>query len=153
MQLLNILRLIRLISFSRCFSRCFSVKQDMEFPAGTPRLYRSYTFIDDHEQKEAVLNFAVQQPFYGGHRLVFAATSLQPSPAPSLPVIVKLVFGRYGDDVHRLLAQKSLAPKLYGCKEVEGAPIGHHCSRYCQSRKKALASGTSQNGRNLFGSH
>jgi len=35
---------------------------------------------------------------------------------------VKLVYGHYGDDVHRLLAEYNLAPQFHAVSEVEGAP-------------------------------
>ena len=105
--------------------RVISVKQDVDFPLGTPRLYRRCVIQDGSEQSEATLSFAEQQPFYGDHRLLFAATMHQPNPHPPVSVLVKLMKGKYADDVHRLLASHDLAPKLYGQMRVEGAPTAY----------------------------
>jgi hypothetical protein len=48
--------------------------------------------------------------------------SLSKSPSEFIPVLVKLVYGQYGDDVHRLLAGHNLAPQFHAASEVEGAP-------------------------------
>ena len=41
---------------------------------------------------------------------------------PTTPVLVKLVNGGYGVEVHHLLAKHSLAPTLHAYSKVEGAP-------------------------------
>ena len=55
------------------------------------------------------------------NRFMFIA-SLSKSPSEFIPVLVKLVYGQYGDDVHRLLAGYNLAPQFHATSEVEGAP-------------------------------
>ena len=105
--------------------RVIPVKQEVEFPPGTPRLYRRCVVQDGSEQSEATLSFAEQQPFYGNHRSLFVATMHLPNPHPPVSVLVKLVKGKYADDVHRLLAKHGLAPKLYGQIQVEGAPTAY----------------------------
>ena len=53
--------------------------------------------------------------------MLFTASLSKPS-SESISVFVKLVNGRYGEDVHKLLADHDLAPVLYGVSDLEGAP-------------------------------
>jgi serine/threonine protein kinase len=53
--------------------------------------------------------------------MLFTA-SLSKLSSESIPVFVKLVNGRYGEEVHKLLADHGLAPVLYGVSDLEGAP-------------------------------
>ena len=110
--------------------RIISVKQDIEFPPGTPRLYQTCDVQDDHGNlSEAKLSFKERQPFYEPHKLIFEAIMHPVNSRPSVPVTVKLAVSEYGEDVHRLLAQHGLAPKLYGVKRVEGAPTAYVMER------------------------
>lgn len=53
--------------------------------------------------------------------MLFTA-SLSKLSSESISVFVKLVNGRYGEEVHKLLADHDLAPVLYGVSDLEGAP-------------------------------
>ncbi|PCH34147.1 hypothetical protein WOLCODRAFT_160639 [Wolfiporia cocos MD-104 SS10] len=60
--------------------------------------------------------------------MLFAATLSTTSAeelSEQIPVVVKLVSGSYGEDVHLLLAQEGLAPTLHGCIRPEGAPVAY----------------------------
>ncbi|KZT04101.1 uncharacterized protein LAESUDRAFT_715811 [Laetiporus sulphureus 93-53] len=42
-----------------------------------------------------------------------------------IPVVVKLVNGPYGEEVHQLLARHGLAPTLYGCAHFKCTPTAY----------------------------
>ena len=91
------------------------------FAPSTPRIYESCTLLDP-AGGEGSLTF-VSRPNDTYQRLLLANLS---SPSiPSLQVLVKLVSRSYSRDVHKHMADKGLAPKLYGYAEVKGAPTAY----------------------------
>lgn len=53
---------------------------------------------------------------------MLSTASLSKLSLPSIPVFVKLVNGRCGEEVHKILADHDLSPVLYGVSDLEGAP-------------------------------
>ncbi|KAJ3513630.1 hypothetical protein NLJ89_g2845 [Agrocybe chaxingu] len=92
------------------------------FPPFTPRIYTScmlYRPLGPHNQGH--LAFTDKLDFTNCNRLLFTATLTIPSSLP-IPVLVKLVSGHYGEEVHLLLAEHDLAPTLHAYSGPEGAP-------------------------------
>jgi hypothetical protein len=55
--------------------------------------------------------------------------------------LVKLVYGRYGTEVHTMLAENLLAPRLVGTLAIPGAPIAiamEHLQRLPLARRGGL---------------
>ena len=93
------------------------------FPPFTPRIYTSCTFyFPSGPPKQGHLAFIEKIKFSSCNHLLFTAHLSGPSSPDAIPVVVKLVHGRYGEDVHHLLAKHSLAPVLYAHSCPEGAP-------------------------------
>ena len=89
------------------------------FPPSTPRVYR---FCALHKESgSGQLAFTSKFENTAPKRMLFTASLSTPS-SPSIPVVVKLVNGRYGEEVHKMLADHHLAPVLYGISVLEGAP-------------------------------
>ena len=70
------------------------------------------------------LAFREKLEFTNCNRLLFTAF-LTISPPLSRHVLVKLVSGHYGDDVHRLLAEHDFAPILHAHSSPEGVPSAY----------------------------
>jgi hypothetical protein len=84
---------------------------------GCPRVFRS--FIDE-EGNSYDIDFMC--PFdEKDHPLMFKALTM--IGGTSRQAIVKIVYGQYGERVHRLLAERDMAPKLYGIGRLEGGPL------------------------------
>ena len=95
----------------------------ISFAPWTPRIYESCTLLEPElKGKDVTLTF-VSGPDYAYERL-FLATLSSPF-IPDFQVLVKLVPRSYSQDVHKHMADKGLAPKLYGYAEVEGAPTAY----------------------------
>ena len=107
--------------FHLCYSQivaCRLVTQPcgISFAPSTPRIYNTCTLLEP-EGEVGTLTF--KSRLTGAHQRLFLAT-LDTSSAPGLQVVVKLVPRSYSVKVHRYMADKELAPKLYGYAEVEG---------------------------------
>ncbi|KAF8530394.1 hypothetical protein BU17DRAFT_79150 [Hysterangium stoloniferum] len=103
------------------------------FPPFTPRIYTScvlYTPSEAHTQGR--LTFADKLDFKNCNRLLFSASLFIAISAEPIPVFVKLVSGKYGEDVHHLLAKHDLAPTLHAYSHPEGAPRAY-VMEYLQS--------------------
>ena len=83
------------------------------------------------------------------NRFMFTA-SLSKSPSESIPVLVKLVYGQYGDGVHRLLAEHNLAPQFHAASEVEGAPKAYVMEYLAPSSWKPLSNFSSDPNGSAF---
>ena len=77
------------------------------FPPSTPRVYRSCTLYK--ESVSGQLTFRSKFESTNPKRMLFIA-SLSKLLSPSIPVVVKLVNRRYGEEVHKMLADHDLAP-------------------------------------------
>ena len=93
----------------------------ISFAPSTPRIYGSCTLLKP-KGKKGTLTF-VSRPNDAYQRL-FLATLSSPS-IPDLQVLVKLVPRSYSQDVHKHMADKGLAPKLYGYAEVKDVPTAY----------------------------
>ncbi|KAJ2922140.1 hypothetical protein H1R20_g14966, partial [Candolleomyces eurysporus] len=80
-----------------------------KFPPSTPRLYQTWTPFSSTAEGE----LCFQQPLTPGEG------------ADQLSVIIKMVKTHYGTEVHQFLAERKLAPKLYGISYLEGAPSAY----------------------------
>ena len=88
----------------------------ISFAPSTPRVYNTCTLL---EPEGEVRTLTFESRLTGAHQRMFLAT-LDTSSVPGLQVVVKLVPRSYSVKVHRYMADKELAPKLYGYAEVEG---------------------------------
>ncbi|KAG8949110.1 hypothetical protein FRC04_009056 [Tulasnella sp. 424] len=88
-------------------------------PAGVPRVYTTYTTEDNAEHSLTFLR--PLEKSLPQHLLFIAADSLD----PSTHKLVKLVGKGYGVRAHRLLAERQVAPVLYGQSSLEGAPTAY----------------------------
>jgi len=93
----------------------------ISFAPSTPRIYTTCKLL---EPKGEVGTLTFKSRLTGAHQRLFLAT-LDTSSIPGLQVVVKLVPRSYSHQVHKYLADKELAPKLYGYAEVEGAPAAY----------------------------
>ncbi|TFK49813.1 hypothetical protein OE88DRAFT_387055 [Heliocybe sulcata] len=87
----------------------------------TPRVYRDCLSTVGQVPLGSLSDFETS-PF--SDRLIFSASLMRPNVAPER-VFVKLVTRPYGEKVHDYLASHGCAPKLYGCKALEGAPMAY----------------------------
>ncbi|KAG8946954.1 hypothetical protein FRC04_011249 [Tulasnella sp. 424] len=89
-------------------------------PAGVPRVYTTYTTEDNTERSLTFLRpLEESQPQY----LLFITA--EDPPDSSTHKLVKLVGKGYGVTAHRLLAERQVAPVLYGQSSLEGAPTAY----------------------------
>jgi len=58
------------------------------------------------------------------YQRLFLAT-LTSSSITDLRALAKLVYCSYSREVHKYLTDNGLAPKMYGCAEVDGAPTAY----------------------------
>ncbi len=80
------------------------------FPSGVPRVDAYRSFHHDGEQKTHTLSFVERLDSQNPHSRIFLA-KIETSDER---VLVKLVYGPYGDSLHRVLALECLAPALHG---------------------------------------
>ena len=113
-----------------CFDICHSKSvacrlvtrpSGISFTPSTPHIYKSCTLLEP-EGEEGTLTF-VSRPNDAYQRLFLAI--LSSCSIPDLKVLVKLAPCSYSRDVHKHMADTGLAPKLYGCAEVEGVPTAY----------------------------
>jgi hypothetical protein len=84
---------------------------------GCPRVFRSFTDVQGNEHG---IDFIC--PFHErDHPLIFKAYALMGETKQL--AIVKIVYGQYGEEVHRFLAERGMAPTLYGTQTLEGGPM------------------------------
>lgn len=93
------------------------------FPPFTPRIYGSCTPYDSSETARLVFTDRFASP--DSNRLLFTGSLSKSSSAEPISVLVKLVNGEYGKDVHHLLAKHDLAPMLLAHSAVKGAPTAY----------------------------
>lgn len=84
---------------------------------GCPRVFPSFTDTEGNSHNiEFICPFNEED-----HPLIFKA--IAHIGEDTRPVIVKIVYNRYGEEVHRVLAERGMAPRLYGVKKLEGGPV------------------------------
>ena len=93
-------------------------------PPFTPRIYGSCILYNPTSPARLVFTAKLESP--DSNRMLFTGSLSGFSFAgPTTPVLVKLVNGGYGMEVHHLLAERSLAPTLHAYSKVEGAPTAY----------------------------
>ncbi|KAK2463755.1 hypothetical protein APHAL10511_004248 [Amanita phalloides] len=116
------------------------------FPPSTPRIYSSCTLYTRHNHappSEGRLEF---QQMTLSHLLLEHNSLLFIGTLSGIgPVFVKLA-SKYGENVHRLLEEENLAPKLYAKSEVEGAPTAYIMEYLEPSSWKMLHSFAARSG-------
>ena len=80
------------------------------FPSGVPRIDAYRSFQHDAEQKTHTLSFVERLDSQNPHSRIFLAKTENSNE----PVLVKLIYGPYGYDMHRVLASEGLAPAIHG---------------------------------------
>ncbi|KAG8815478.1 hypothetical protein FRC17_000698 [Serendipita sp. 399] len=80
----------------------------------TPQIY---SLVSDGEQSSGGHAISFERPLRHLGGFLFLGRI-----ADEDEYLIKLVYGSYGTEVHRLLARQGLAPKLYGTEVREGAP-------------------------------
>jgi hypothetical protein len=91
------------------------------FPQFTPRVYTNCKLYDPSGSPSGILTFTQKLDFPQDSNLFFAA-SLSVASFNYIPVFVKVASGKYGEDVHRLLASNAVAPRLIAYADPDGAP-------------------------------
>ena len=94
----------------------------IRFAPCTPRIYRICKLIGKSKDETSTLTF--ESKLYEANQQLLLAT-LNSSSYSNQSVVVKLVSRSYSQQVHKHLAAKGLAPKLYGYAKVDGAPTAY----------------------------
>jgi len=112
--------------FDLCHSQSVACRlvtepSEISFAPSAPRIYNSYTLLEPTGKVGAPTLLSMPNDMY---QRLFLAT-LTSSSITDLRALAKLVYCSYSREVHKYLTDNGLAPKMYGCAEVDGAPTAY----------------------------
>jgi len=112
--------------FDLCHSQSVACRlvtepSEISFAPSAPRIYNSYTLLEPTGKVGAPTLLSMPNDMY---QRLFLAT-LTSSSITGLRALAKLVYCSYSREVHKYLTDNGLAPKMYGCAEVDGAPTAY----------------------------
>jgi len=111
--------------FDLCHSQSVACRlvtepSEISFAPSAPRIYNSYTLLEPTGKVGALTLLSMPNDMY--QRLFLATLT---SSITGLRAFAKLVSCSYPREVHKYLTDNGLAPKMYGCAEVDGAPTAY----------------------------